>query len=318
MKKRRHSLRKRVHSYLVPHKGNQYSPRIFAYTSVVAIVLVLVLMQAVYFLDTHVVFKRTNFLSSVLPGVLITLTNGDRASQNLSILTEDELLTQAAQLKANDMAAKGYFAHVTPEGYEPWYWFDAVGYQYEYAGENLAVNFTDSKDVQTAWMNSPTHRANIVKPQYSRIGIATAEGEYKGRNVTFVVQLFAKPAVAEPVTATPPPTPPQVIDEATVAVETTRTDAGVLGAETAHAPNFLERVAASPNHTMIYLLSGLALFFALILAACLVIHVSFAYVEVLGSGFALLLIVLGFLMFNIGQRNPVEIPTDTQSAQTAQ
>ncbi|MEI6553150.1 MAG: CAP domain-containing protein, partial [bacterium] len=75
----------------------------------------------------------------------------------------------------------------------PWYWIDQTGYQYSSAGENLAVNFDYSKDVVQAWMNSPTHRANIVKAKYQEIGIGIAEGFYQGRPSVFVVQMFGTP-----------------------------------------------------------------------------------------------------------------------------
>ncbi len=98
-------------------------------------------------------------------------------------------------MKADDMATKGYFAHTSPEGLTPWYWFAQVGYNYTYAGENLAINFNESKDVDTAWLASPTHRANILNSHYTEIGIATAQGMYKGVQATFVVQMFGTPVV---------------------------------------------------------------------------------------------------------------------------
>ncbi len=318
MKKRRH-LHHRVHNYLFPHKGNKYSPQVFAYSSVIGIIVVLVLLQAVYFLDTKIAFKGDNFLASVLPGVLISLTNTDRTKQNLGTLVEDQLLDKAAQLKADDMAAKGYFAHVTPEGYQPWHWFDAVGYKYEYAGENLAVNFTDSEDVETAWMNSPTHRANIVKPQYTRIGLATADGQYKGKEVTFVVQLFAKPAAAvAKVVPKPLPTPITTAQPASTEVSDAVATSGsapeqVLGAEVSPV-SFWEKVATSPTHTIIYLLSVLAAFFAVLLVIALIVHFSVATVEVLGGGFVLLIVITGFLIFNATQITAVEVPHDGQTA----
>ena len=61
-------------------------------------------------------------------------------------------------MKAQDMATLGYFAHVSPDGKTPWYWIEKVGYDYQYAGENLAINFSDSKDVTNAWMASPLHK----------------------------------------------------------------------------------------------------------------------------------------------------------------
>jgi uncharacterized protein YkwD len=132
-------------------------------------------------------------LSAIYASVLVSLTNQNRAAANVSQLTVSPILEKAAQMKADDMAAKGYFAHNTPEGFTPWYWFDLAGYKYIYAGENLAVNFENSSDVETAWMNSPGHFLNIMNPKFTEIGIATSTGIYKGRSAVFVVQMFGAP-----------------------------------------------------------------------------------------------------------------------------
>ncbi len=133
-------------------------------------------------------------MAAVISSSLVDMTNADRRAKTLGILSINPELTAAAQSKANDEAAKGYFAHTSPDGHNSWYWFTQAGYHYKYAGENLAVDFTDSKDVENAWLASPTHRANILNPQYTEIGIATAEGTYEGHHATFVVQMFGTPA----------------------------------------------------------------------------------------------------------------------------
>jgi hypothetical protein len=92
------------------------------------------------------------------------------------------------------MVANNYFAHTSPYGITPWHWFKEVGYTFRFAGENLAVNFLESRDVQQAWLNSPTHRANVLNPNFTEIGIATAYGTYKGANTAYVVELFGTPA----------------------------------------------------------------------------------------------------------------------------
>jgi len=141
-------------------------------------------------------FRATVFdsLSAIYASVLVNLTNKDRARENISELKVSPILEKAAQMKADDMASKGYFAHNTPEGLTPWYWFTLAGYKYAFAGENLAVNFEESEDVQTAWMNSRGHFLNIMNPKYTEIGIATSTGIYKGREAVFVVQMFGSPA----------------------------------------------------------------------------------------------------------------------------
>jgi hypothetical protein len=132
---------------------------------------------------------------------MVAETNVDRAGQSLAELTVNPLLEEAARQKAHDMAEKGYFSHVGPEGEQPWVWLKGVGYYYLSAGENLAINFTDSKDVTDAWMNSPAHRANMLSGNFTEIGIGTAEGVYKGKETTFVVQFFGKPYTAPEVAA---------------------------------------------------------------------------------------------------------------------
>ena len=139
-------------------------------------------------------FIRSGQYASVVAAVLVDLANGDRATHDLDRLSVSPVLAIAAQKKANDMAAKSYFAHISPEGIDPWHWFKEAGYRFDYAGENLAVDFYDSSDVERAWMNSPTHRDNIMNPRFTEIGIAAAVGVYQGRTTTFVVQEFGTPA----------------------------------------------------------------------------------------------------------------------------
>lgn len=133
---------------------------------------------------------------------LVALTNADRSAHTIRTLAEDALLNKAAQKKADDMAARGYFSHFGPDGKSAWRWFTSVGYYYTSAGENLAMNFNTAQSIEDAWMLSPTHRANILKKSFTRVGIGISRGIYQGKETTFVVQFFATPAtfsVAKPV-----------------------------------------------------------------------------------------------------------------------
>lgn len=143
-------------------------------------------------------FRTGDFYALILPKVLVELANVDRRTSSLPSLTVNPILEETARRKALDMAAQGYFAHTSPDGKSPWYWFAETGYNFSYAGENLAVNFTDSIDVERAWMNSPGHRANILNGNFAEIGIATARGTYQGRDTIFVVQMFGKPLKSSP------------------------------------------------------------------------------------------------------------------------
>jgi uncharacterized protein YkwD len=161
----------------------------------VAATLVSALVVSVFLassIDRYLV--SSNQYATVFAAVLVDLANGDRAKSNLHTLRMNPVLVAAAQAKANDMAAKSYFSHVSPEGVDPWHWFKKAGYAFDYAGENLAIDFSDSVDVEKAWMNSPSHRDNILSPNFTEIGIATAQGTYQGRSTTFVVQVFGSPS----------------------------------------------------------------------------------------------------------------------------
>ena len=162
------------------------------------IIIGIMVNQIVFFAGT--ILKEDSFhdyMSAVLSSVLVDQTNEVRENKNLIKLKTDIKLQEAAQLKANDMAEKGYFSHVTPDGKDPWYWLNSVDYSYIRAGENLAVNFVDSSQVTRAWMDSQSHRANILNGNYTHIGIATSQGKYKGEDAVFVVQFFATPDFIE-------------------------------------------------------------------------------------------------------------------------
>lgn len=149
-------------------------------------------------------------VSTVLPAVVVQLTNDERADLSEAPLRRNATLDRAARLKAEHMARNGYFAHFAPDGTSPWHWFDEAGYVYAHAGENLAIHFTDSSEVVDAWMKSPKHRENIVNGLYSEIGVGTAKGKFEGFDTVYVVQLFGTPAqapIAPGVAAAPITTP---------------------------------------------------------------------------------------------------------------
>ena len=116
--------------------------------------------------------KAPPILAAPSSSEIITLHNNARANQGLDALQSNGLLSQAAQAKANDMLAHDYFAHTSPSGQTPWQWITNTGYDYEYAGENLAIDFYTAQSLQEAWMNSPTHRANIM----NKLGIHEKAG----------------------------------------------------------------------------------------------------------------------------------------------
>jgi len=127
---------------------------------------------------------------------LMALTNAERSKADLPAFTYNDKLAQAATAKAEDMFGKNYWAHYGPTGETPWQFILGAGYQYEYAGENLAKNFLFSDGVVSAWMASPTHRENILRKEYTDIGCAIKNGVLNGEETTLVVQMFGRPLYA--------------------------------------------------------------------------------------------------------------------------
>lgn len=133
------------------------------------------------------------YATNVYTQDLLTDTNEVRRNAKLAPLTVNYDLEKAAQAKAKHMFAHNYWAHTSPSGVEPWDFIIASGYDYLYAGENLAIDFNNSKSVVDAWYASPTHKANLVNDKYTDIGFAVLDGELQGRKTTLVVQMFGKP-----------------------------------------------------------------------------------------------------------------------------
>jgi hypothetical protein len=143
------------------------------------------------------------YASSIEATQVINETNAERAKADLPPLIHNALLTQAATAKAAHMFKEDYWAHVAPDGTTPWFFFKQAGYAYAVAGENLARDFGDTETMIKAWMDSPTHKENMINPKYQEIGVAVVNGKLQGMETTLVVQLFGKPtkAVASAVTS---------------------------------------------------------------------------------------------------------------------
>ena len=123
---------------------------------------------------------------SVSEDQILSLVNQDRTKNGLPELKINSTLNKAALAKAQDMLAHGYFDHISPTGTKPWYFFKALGYNYVYAGENLAMNYNNADELENSWMNSPKHRDNILSPNYSDLGLAIVTQN----NRTVIVQFF--------------------------------------------------------------------------------------------------------------------------------
>lgn len=184
-----------IHRFFIPSEHNSYRAHsvqinmLSAYLFV-AIMLVFVNKQTGFF--TNVLGVATDITATKL----MEYTNSERQKAGLPVLTENPQLNEAAQKKAANMLQQDYWAHFGPNGESPWDFIKQSGYQYEYAGENLAKNFLFSQNVVEAWMNSPTHRENILRKDYREVGFAVVNGMLNGEETTLVVQMFGSPVNA--------------------------------------------------------------------------------------------------------------------------
>jgi len=221
-----------VRHLFVPHHSNNCKARIL-HPSVLSLLVALYLFgQFVLNFFLLVSPSVLGFASNITPERVLEVTNQKRAENGLAPLTINSKLNEAAQRKAGDMFAFNYWSHVSPSGRSPWSFFQEVGYKYLYAGENLARDFMNSESVVEAWMNSPTHRDNILNPNYKEIGLSVVNGTLNGVETTLVVQMFGTPTstpVAKKPTVLPPttmanvpslkPTPTATISPSTLAKE---------------------------------------------------------------------------------------------------
>lgn len=150
---------------------------------------VFLLIVKIFSIAVFINFAPNIFFADVAKSALVNLVNQSRKTAGIGELSENIKLDQAAELKAEDMVAKEYFSHNSPDGTTPWHWFSEIGYDYKYAGENLAIGFFDSKDVFQAWLNSPSHRENLLNPKYQEIGTAVLQG-FGSNDAVVVVQFF--------------------------------------------------------------------------------------------------------------------------------
>jgi uncharacterized protein YkwD len=118
-----------------------------------------------------------------LEAEMLALINKERAAENLAPLEADTEMRSVAVKHSADMFERGYFSHNTPEGEDPFDRMKDDKVRYRTAGENLALAPT-LKIAHTGLMNSPGHRANIMRPQFGRVGIGILDGGRRGLMIT--------------------------------------------------------------------------------------------------------------------------------------
>ena len=282
---------RRLQDHFVPSHRNAYRPHLLRRRALLFLLGVVLVAEGALVFNLLARQSGSNFLAAVIQSEIVLFTNAERVQNKVSALKESVLLDRSAQAKADDMATRGYFAHNSPDGKQPWSWITAAGYNYRYAGENLAVRFIDSKDVVVAWMASPTPRANIVKPNYTEVGVGLAQGMYKGQPATFVVQHFGRPA------------------------------GRVLGAEVSSAPlpsfgGFIarqfSRMLSEPQATTSLILGGVLSLLALALALAFFHRIQIQAHDLLLPGAAVAVVALALMVIN--GSIPSEVIHDSQAA----
>lgn len=213
--------------FFIPHHSNNQKAKVLHPSTLSVIVAIFLVYQFAINFYVLVAPSILGYASNITPEQVIELANQKRLKNGLKPLTINGKLNEAAQRKAGDMFAFDYWAHNSPSGRNPWSFFREVGYKYQYAGENLARDFMNSSSVVDAWMNSPTHRDNILNSRYQETGLAVVNGTLNGVETTLVVQLFGTPApvpVAQQPSVTAPtpessPTPTPEVGEASTVKE---------------------------------------------------------------------------------------------------
>ena len=183
-------------------------------------------------------------------------------------------------------------------------------------------------------MNSPMHRANILKAQYTHVGIGTARGTYEGKEVTFVVQFFAarsddaQPAVAQKpevhVAANTAPTEIATVAKAPAAApavlgESTAPKKETTPAVPAPSGHSLAVLSTAPSHVMLYILSGVAAFFAVLYALMLAVHVKrrLLHMELTIGGGAVIAVALLFIYMDHSFVPSVQVSTSEAASAAA-
>lgn len=174
----------------LPHSHNNHKPRVIHNHSLLFLAGLMIMLQSAVFIVGRLRPDVLGYSAFIAPEEIVRLTNQHRKAARLPELKINQQLTNAAQAKALDMFQKDYWSHNAPDGTQPWYFISGSGYVYLHAGENLARDFTNPESVVTAWMNSPTHKANLLSEKYLDIGVAVVDGKLNGLETTLVVQMF--------------------------------------------------------------------------------------------------------------------------------
>lgn len=179
-----------LRNWFLPHKDTHKKAHFLSWEAMLIYVLLFIFLQVSFSIVGFLKPGVLGIVSNIDSKKVIELTNAERTKKGLNPVTENEALNKAAYFKAKNMFEENYWAHFAPSGKSPWDFIQGAGYRFTYAGENLAKNFYNSDDIVIAWMNSPSHRDNLLNEHYKDIGIAVVNGVLNGTETTLIVQEF--------------------------------------------------------------------------------------------------------------------------------
>lgn len=182
--------KKLLKDFFIPHEGNGHKPHSLRPKSLITYVLIALVIKLAGTGFLFFIYPNKAEMSRIITSEIVDLANESRVKFGLMPFRVDQVLSETALIKGEDMIARGYFSHDTPEGKRPWLWIDKDKYDYVYAGENLAMDFSSADLIHNAFMKSPTHRKNIINPKYIDIGVAVVSGDMGGSETDVLVQFF--------------------------------------------------------------------------------------------------------------------------------
>lgn len=279
-----------------PRHTNNHRPKILHFSGILSCLVFLLIFQLVISF-IHVENPTVlGYASNITINDLLNDTNEKRFSFGLAPLVLNQQLNSAAEKKAEDMFSHQYWAHNSPEGKEPWSFITGAGYNYIFAGENLARDFADSGSVVSAWMDSPSHRENLLNERFKEIGFAVVNGKYGDSETTLVVQMFGTktektPSVAAPEVPSPSPSMEATLATAPATVKNTPPLKAVLPASRVIQKPLVDILALSKVLT-----AGTALFLIAVLLTDALLVYRRKTVRISGNNLAHIILLGGVLI----------------------
>lgn len=232
--------------------------------------VVFILIVKVIFVALPINFPKNIFFADITKVALENMANQTRQAAGLQPLQKNAELGKAAQMKAENMLAENYFAHTSPSGISPWHWFLKSGYNYKYAGENLAIGFFESQEVFSAWLNSPSHKANILNPNYKEVGTAVISGFGENKAVVVVQEFGAQKPVAAAKSANP-----VASAESTIPDKSANADSGFRQNDNSEKKVLSQSAAKEKTHSYGIILQDIIYGISLVFMSALVVAIIY-------------------------------------------